>query len=130
LLFQVVAALHAPSGFAGRLHGGEQQANQDPNDRNDNQQFHQRKTQFTIQVFGPMGHDFSNRKERMDDSIERDYETAAINNLPITGIYATLMKFLFSQTISRGRVTCWGKTLVCTRSNRVGDADLLSFAKA
>jgi hypothetical protein len=40
---QVVGALHSPGSFAGRLHRGEQQGDQHADDRNDHQQFHERK---------------------------------------------------------------------------------------
>jgi hypothetical protein len=36
-----VLAIHPPSGFSGRLYRWQQQTNQDPDDGNNNQQFHQ-----------------------------------------------------------------------------------------
>ena len=41
---QVIGALASSSGFAGGLHGGQQQRDQDPDDRDDHQQFDERKT--------------------------------------------------------------------------------------
>jgi hypothetical protein len=43
-LLEVVRALNAPGGLAGRLDGGEQQGDQDSDDRDDNKEFNQRKT--------------------------------------------------------------------------------------
>ena len=43
-LFQMIQALGSPCRLAGRLHGRQQQGNQDADDRNDDQQFHQRKS--------------------------------------------------------------------------------------
>jgi hypothetical protein len=51
-LFHAVAALHAASGLARRLDGGEQQGDEDADDRNDDQQFNQRKTPLWIWGFG------------------------------------------------------------------------------
>jgi len=42
-LLEVVAALEASRRFASRLDGGQQQRDQDADDRNDDQEFHQRK---------------------------------------------------------------------------------------
>ncbi|MDB5344790.1 MAG: hypothetical protein JWP89_3167 [Schlesneria sp.] len=42
-LLEVVLALGSPSGFSSLLHSGEQQRNEDGNDRDDDQQFDQRK---------------------------------------------------------------------------------------
>ena len=49
-LLQIVGALHPPGGFAGRLDRGEQQRDENSDDRNDNQQFHERKTAATATV--------------------------------------------------------------------------------
>jgi hypothetical protein len=43
-LFEVVNALRSPGGFAGRLHGGQQQGDQDRNYRDDDEQFDQGET--------------------------------------------------------------------------------------
>jgi hypothetical protein len=43
-LLQVVDALRPAGGLAGRLHGGEQQADQDRDDRDDDEQLDQGKT--------------------------------------------------------------------------------------
>lgn len=40
-LLAVIGTLHAPSGFASSLHSRQQQPDQDPDDRDDHQQFHQ-----------------------------------------------------------------------------------------
>ena len=40
-LLEVVGALHAPGGLAGRLDGGQQQRDQDAGDGDDHQQFDQ-----------------------------------------------------------------------------------------
>jgi hypothetical protein len=42
-LFEIVRALASPGGFPGRLHGGQQQGNQDADDGNDHQQLDQGK---------------------------------------------------------------------------------------
>ena len=43
-LFEIVGALNAPGGLSGRLHGWEQEGDQDGNDCDDHQQFDQGKT--------------------------------------------------------------------------------------
>jgi hypothetical protein len=43
-LLKMIAALHAASRFAGRLHGGQQERDEHSDDGNDNEQFHQRKS--------------------------------------------------------------------------------------
>ena len=43
-LFQIVRALSASGRFAGGLNGGQQQSDQNPDDRDDNQQFHKGET--------------------------------------------------------------------------------------
>ena len=42
-LLEVVGALHPPGGFPRGLHGRQQQRDQDPDDRDHDQQFHERK---------------------------------------------------------------------------------------
>jgi hypothetical protein len=43
-LFEMVAALHAARGFAGRLDGGQEQTDHDPDDRDDNEEFDEGET--------------------------------------------------------------------------------------
>ena len=43
-LLEIIAALHPSRRLAGRLHRRQQQRNQNPDDRDDHQEFHQRKT--------------------------------------------------------------------------------------
>ncbi len=43
-LLQVIGALHASSSFAGRLHGRQQQPDQDADDGDDHQEFNESKT--------------------------------------------------------------------------------------
>jgi hypothetical protein len=42
-LFEVILALRAACRFASRLHSGQKQAHEHADDRNDNEQLHQRK---------------------------------------------------------------------------------------
>jgi hypothetical protein len=46
-LLHIVGALAPPGGFPGGLHCGQQQRDQDSDDRNHDQQLHQRKTTFS-----------------------------------------------------------------------------------
>ena len=55
-LLQVVDALGAAGGLAGRLHGGQQQADQDPDDRDDHQQLDQRESALLVGVGSWHGH--------------------------------------------------------------------------
>jgi hypothetical protein len=48
-LLHLVRALAPPGGFPGSLHRRQQQRDQNPNDRNDDQQLHQRKTSSTAE---------------------------------------------------------------------------------
>jgi hypothetical protein len=43
-LLEMIAALHAAGGFAGRLDGGEKQRHENPDDGNDHQKFHECKS--------------------------------------------------------------------------------------
>jgi len=43
-LLHIVDTLHPPGRLACRLHGGQEQGDQDRNDRNDHEQFDQRET--------------------------------------------------------------------------------------
>jgi hypothetical protein len=49
-LLQVVAALRAAGGFAGCLHGGQEQGDQDCNDRDDDQEFNQRESATDLRM--------------------------------------------------------------------------------
>jgi hypothetical protein len=47
-LFQMVLALHSLGGSPGCLNGRQKQADEQTNDRNDDEQFHQRKTEDSV----------------------------------------------------------------------------------
>ena len=62
-LLQVVLALGAGGGLADLLHGRQEQADQDGDDRNDYQQFDQRERATAPRTDGETGHDGSEREE-------------------------------------------------------------------
>jgi hypothetical protein len=43
-LLEIVSTVHPPGRLAGRLHGWQQQGNENPNDGDNNQQFHECET--------------------------------------------------------------------------------------
>jgi hypothetical protein len=54
-LFEMVAALHAASGFAGRLDSGQEQTDHDPDDRDDNEEFDEGETASSGRGLGSNG---------------------------------------------------------------------------